>query len=112
MLSNWIKRLLAAFKQKNPTVWVAIAALLTAAQIVIDQLVAAGTIPESAEWVEWVVWVIGLMLGSGELAATQFKNQLKSSEARAEKMIHLSDKDKLERIAERNKVLEEIVRKA
>lgn len=112
MLSNLLKGILAKFKSKNPAVWIVIAALLTSAQIVLNQLVAAGTIPETAGWVEWVMWVIALLLGSGEVAAYQYKDKLAPTDARPEKMVHLSDSQKIKRLEERNEVLEELMRRA
>lgn len=112
MLSNWIKGLLAAFKQKNPKMWAIIAIFLTSAQVVLDKLLADGIIPEGAEWVEWIIWIFGLLLGSGEIAALKFKKELKSGEAKPEKMVHLSAEDKYNKLLQRNQKLEDLIRRA
>lgn len=112
MLSNWIKGILATFKSKNPTMWIVIAAILTSGQVVIDRLLASGVIPEGAEWVHWIIWVIGLLLGSGELASFQYKDELKSTDVKPERLVHMAAEDKYEKLLERNRKLEEIIRKA
>lgn len=100
MLENLLKSVLAGFKQKNPKIWLIVAALLTAAKSALEALIGAGIVPDSASWTDWVFWIIALLLGSGGVAAYQFRNELnKQSSAQnlstpAEKIVALENENK------------------
>lgn len=59
-LNKILAELLAKFKASNPTVFIIVAAVLTAAKILIDQ----GVLPIPPEITEWVLWFIALVIGT------------------------------------------------
>lgn len=108
MLENLLKPILAGFKQKNPKLWLIIAAVLTAAKTAIEYLVTSGIIPEQGI-VEWVFWVIALLLGSGGVAAYQFRKELNET---TDHQNLTSTGAKITALEDENKKLRELLEKA